>query len=130
MELKQKVEAMGYIAQLKQLLQEVRAEAKSQQSALVSTKLFIAQAHPDRSMGGLVSSYRKLRALNDEEITALASSVSFLDVSNDRVLLSDMAKESNPELINILKEHEIDENDLKNYKKWAVQDDIAAPGFH
>jgi len=62
------------IIHIKKELKEMKDIAKKNEDSLVATKLFIAQAHPDRDASNLASLI-KLQKFNRAEIVALAQSL-------------------------------------------------------
>ena len=62
------------IDNLKSELAEIKAIGQKNQDSLVATKLFIAQAHPERDAGNLAS-VMKLKQLDKIEVFTLAESL-------------------------------------------------------
>lgn len=63
------------ITHIKQELQDIKEIGKNNQDSLVATKLFVAQAHPNRDASTLASIV-KLQKLNKNEVEILARSLS------------------------------------------------------
>lgn len=71
---------------LTKTVDELRMSEGETQKSLNSTRLFVAQAHPDRILGQ-TSSLKKLQALDSQEIELLAEGLPELKVSGSNEVL-------------------------------------------
>lgn len=119
------VAAAGYLLIVKENQMSIRAVEKEisqlremgikTQDSLNATKLFVAQAHPDRDASTLAS-IMKLKKLDINEITGLASSLRKVEVGPAP---ENEIKQAPADVRALIEKYELTGKDLKVYGKIA-----------
>ncbi len=108
-------ENQNNIGHIKQELVEIKEIGKRNQDSLVATKLFIAQAHPDRDTSRLASII-KLQKFNKEEVEVLAQSLPEVKLKSGLTIEIVKLPKS---LLGLVKKHKLEGNDFENFAAIA-----------
>jgi len=102
------------IKHIEKQLAEIKAIAKENGQSLISTKLFVAQAHPDRDSSSLVS-LEKLSFFENADVIKLAETIAQYDEDSETIEKLRLKLVNSDDIAHLKQKYNLEVADINTY---------------